>query len=84
MRDYQEKIIDAIISRKDWCGSNVAVTTKNGITNVWYYYSLIGFVNHAKKTYKCDNCGFHNASTTARINAIKMACDELGYKVIEK
>ena len=79
MRDYQERIYDAITRKTNWCGNNVTVTTKNGITNVWYYYSLIGIVNHTTKTYKCDNCGYTNAATTARINAIKMACETLEY-----
>ena len=84
MRDYQEKIIDAIISRKDWGGSNVVVVTINNVTKVSYYGSTIGVVDHNKKTAECNNCGFCNASTTARINAVKMACDELGYKVTMK
>ena len=84
MRDYQEKIIDAIISRKDWGGSNVVVVTIGNVTKVSYYGSTIGVVDHNKKTAEYDHCGFHNASTTARINAIKMAANELGYKLIEK
>ena len=85
MRDYQREICHAVINRKDWGGSNVVVVnTENGITKVWFYGSLIGVINHGTKTYKCDNCGFTNAATTARINAIKMACNELGYKVTMK
>ena len=81
MRDYQERIYDAITTKKKtWGGSNVTIKTENGITKVWYYYNLIGVVDHNKKTYKCDNCGFTNAATTARINAIVMACDDLEYK----
>lgn len=80
MRDYQERIYDAITSKKNWGGSNVVVDTNNGITKVWFYGNLIGVIDHNKKTYKCDNCGFTNACTTARINAIVMACDDLEYK----
>ena len=84
MRDYQEKIIDAIISRKDWGGSNVVVVTINNVTKVSYYGHTIGVVNHTERVAECSNCGYTNASTTARINAVKMACDELGYKVTMK
>ena len=84
MRDYQERIYDGIITRKNWGGNNVVVNTENGITKVWFYGSLIGVINHGTKTYKCDNCGYTNAATTARINAIKMACDDLEYKVTKK
>ena len=84
MRDYQEKIMSAIISRKDWGGSNVVVVTINNVTKISYYGSTIGVVDHNKKTAECSNCGFFNASTTARINAIVMSCNELGYKVTMK
>ena len=84
MRDYQEKIYDAIIYRQDWGGSNVVVVTIGNVTKVSYYGSTIGVVDHNKKTAECSNCGFCNASTTARINAVKMAANKLGYKITMK
>ena len=83
MREYQEKIIDAIISRKDWGGSNVVVVTINNVTKVSYYGHTIGVVDHSKRVAECDHCSFYNTSTTARINAVKMACNKFGYKVTE-
>ena len=80
MRKYQESLYDAITSKRNYYGSNMVVETKNYITKIGFYGSLIGVVNHVTKTYKCDNCGFTNACTTARINTIKLACEELGYK----
>jgi len=81
MRDYQNKIIDAVRSKKNWGGSNVVVLTDQNITRVAYYGNVIGVIDHNNKTCKLDNCGYSNASTTARINAIKTAVDDLGYKV---
>ena len=75
MRKYQEEIYSAIINKGDWAGSNVVVTTKDNVTNVYFYGSLIGVVDHNKKTVKYDNCGYNNACTTARINAVKMAAE---------
>lgn len=71
MRDYQENIYNAILSKRNWGGGNVVVNTENNITKVWFYGNLIGVIDHANKTYKCDNCGF--------TNAIKMACEEMKY-----
>lgn len=80
MRQYQEKIINAITNKKNWGGDNTVINTEKGVTKVWFYGNLIGVINHNNKTFKCDNCGFKNAATTARINAITEACGTLGYK----
>ena len=82
MRSYQTEICQAIVNKRNWGGSNVVVNTENAITKVWFYGNLIGVVNHAERTTKCDNCGYNNASTTARINAIKMGSEKLGYKLV--
>lgn len=82
MRDYQINISQAIIKKKNWGGNNTVVNTESNITKVWFYGNLIGVINHKEKTVKCDNCGFKNACTTARINVIKDACCDLGYKLI--
>lgn len=82
MRDYQVNICQAIVNKRNWGGSNVVVRTENLITKVWFYGNLIGVVNHKEKTFRCNNCGYNNACTTARINAIKDAGNELGYRLI--
>jgi len=79
MRQYQTEIYSAVYGKRNWGGSNVVVTTENNITKVYYYGNQIGVIDHNVKTAKLDNCGYYNASTTARINAIKMACDDMGY-----
>lgn len=79
MRKYQKEIIQAIVKKQNYYGDNVVIGNGDGKTAVHYYGSKIGVLNHATKTYKCDKCGFKNASTTARINAIKIAANELGY-----
>lgn len=79
MREYQERIYDAVTSKKNWGGGNVVINTENNVTKVYFYGNLIGIVNHTEKTFKCNNCGFTNAATTARINAIVMACEDLCY-----
>ena len=79
MRDYQINITQAITKKMNWGGNNTVVTTAGNITKVWFYNNLIGVINHKEKTAKLDNCGYENACTTARINAIKDACNDLGY-----
>jgi hypothetical protein len=79
-RSYQQNIYDAVISKKNWGGSNVVVLTEDNITKVYFYGNKIAVVNHTTKTATYDNCGYNNACTNARINAVKAACDELGYK----
>ena len=79
MRSYQKEIINAVICRKNWAGSHVVVSTKGNTTEVYFYASKIAVVNHEKKTAKYDNHGYNNSCTLARINAVKMACKELGY-----
>jgi len=78
-RSYQQSIYDAVINKKNWGGSNVVVLTEDNITKVYFYGNKIAVVNHTTKTATYDNCGYNNACTTARINAVKAACDELGY-----
>jgi len=78
-RSYQESIYNAVINKKNWGGSNVVVLTEDNITNVYFYGNKIAVVNHNTKTAEYDNCGYNNACTNARINAVKAACDELGY-----
>ncbi len=82
MRDYQIKTCQTIVNKGNWAGSNMVINTENNVTKVWFYGNLIGVVNHCEKVVKVDNCGFKNACTTARINPIKMAAKELGYKVV--
>ena len=81
MREYQEKIYEAILRKGQWGGSNVVVSTANKVTLVYYYGSIIGVIDHNNRTAKCDHCGYYNASTTARINAIIKACKEMGYEI---
>ena len=78
-RSYQESIYDAVINKKNWGGSNVVVLTEDNITKVYFYGNKIAVVNHTTKTATYDNCGYNNACTNARINAVKAACNELGY-----
>ena len=78
-RSYQESIYNAVINKKNWGGSNVVVLTEDNITKVYFYGNRIAVVNHNTKTAEYDNCGYNNACTNARINAVKAACDELGY-----
>ena len=78
-RSYQESIYNAVINKKNWGGSNVVVLTEDNITKVYFYGNKIAVVNHTTKTATYDNCGYNNACTNARINAVKAACDELGY-----
>lgn len=83
MRQYQENIISAILSRKDFMGGNTSVKTDGNKTIVTYYWVIIGVIDHENKTVHYDNGGYTNAATTARINAVRIACEnELGYKVI--
>ena len=78
-RSYQESIYNAVINKKNWGGSNVVVLTEDNITKVYFYGNKIAVVNHTTKTATYDNCGYNNACTTARINAVKAACNKLGY-----
>lgn len=80
MRSYQEEIYSAVVYKKNWCGSNTVVRTERNESFVFYYGNLIATVNHQAKTAHYDNCGYNNASTSARINAVKMACKDLNYK----
>jgi len=80
-RAYQLSIYNAVCQKHDWGGSNVVVKNNGHITSVSYYGNKIAEVNHKTKAATLDNCGYNNASTTARINAVRMACDDLCYKV---
>ena len=79
MRSYQENIINAITAKKNWFGSNTSVMTKNGVTEVIFYATKIGVVNHGTKVAVLNNGGYANAATTARINAIKKFCINNNY-----
>lgn len=80
MRRYQEEIYNALVSKKKaWGGSNSVVNTDKNITEVFYYGNKIAEVDHKAKTATLDNCGYNNASTTARINAVKEFCNDYGY-----
>jgi len=83
-RSYQERIYDAVIRKTNWAGGNVVVHIENNITKVYFYGNRIAVVNHNAKTAEYDNCGYNNACTTARINAVEAACEELGYKIIKR
>jgi hypothetical protein len=80
MRKYQEEIYNALVSKeKTWGGSNSVVNTDKNITEVFYYGNKIAIVNHETKCATFDNCGYNNASTTARINAVKEFCNDYCY-----
>ena len=79
MRVYQQEICSAVINKRDWMGSNVEVVTKGNVTKVRYYWTTIAVVNHNTRSAKLDNGGYTNAATAARINAVKEACNHLGY-----
>ena len=79
MRVYQEEIYSALCRKGDWIGDKTSVTTLSGITKVVYYRTTIAVVNHIKKTAEFDNGGYNTASTTSRINAVKMFCDDNHY-----
>ena len=79
MRDYQNKIYSAIFNKKNWASSNVVINTTDNVSNVYFYGNKIAVVDHAKKSATFDNCGFNNACTTARINAVKSACEDMHY-----
>lgn len=80
MRKCQEEIYNALVSKKKtWGGSNSVVNTDNNTTEVFYYGNKIAVVNHETKCATFDNCGYNNASTTARINAVKKFCNDYGY-----
>lgn len=80
MRDYQYNICSAVMGKRDWAGSNTIVLTEDNVTSVLFYGHKIAVVNHNDKTAKYDNCGYNNACTTARINAVKRSVSFLGYK----
>lgn len=80
MRKCQEEIYNALVSKKKvWGGSNSVVRADKNITEVFYYGNKIAVVNHETKCATFDNCGYNNASTTARINAVKKFCNDYGY-----
>ena len=80
LRKYQTEIYQTVVNNKDYAGSNVVIRTKDNMTMVWFYGNKIAEVNHNTKTAKYDNCGYNTACTTARINAVKLAVERLGYK----
>jgi hypothetical protein len=79
MRKNQEKIYNAIAARGNWNGENTSVTTNGGVTTIVYYWTTIAVIDHKKKTAKIDNGGYNTVSTTSRINAVKMFCDDNHY-----
>ena len=81
-RKYQENIYAAVLDKRDFMGGNVTIATTNNVTEVVFYRTKIAVIDHKKKTVHYDNGGFTNAATTARINAVKAACERLYYKVV--
>ena len=82
-RKYQEDIYVAVLDKRDFMGGNVIITTTNNVTEVVFYRTKIAVIDHNKKTVHYDNGGYTNAATTARINAVKAACeDHFYYKVV--
>ena len=80
MRKYQEEIYNALAKKaKAWGGSNSVVSTDKNVSEVYYYGNKIAVVNHNTKCATFDNCGFNNASTTARINVVKEFCNDYNY-----
>lgn len=81
LRKYQKEILQALVDKNDYAGNNVVIRTNiSGITNVYYYGFKIATVYYREKRAEFNNCGFENACTTARINAVKLACDKMGFK----
>ena len=80
MRKCQEEIYNALVSKKKaWGANNSVMKTDKNITEVFYYGNKIAVVNHETKCATFDNCGYNNASTTARINVVKEFCNDYGY-----
>lgn len=81
LRLYQREIIKALIDGEDYAGNDVVIRTNIiGITNVYYYGNKVATIYYREKRAEFNNCGFDNACTTARINAVKLACDKMGFK----
>jgi hypothetical protein len=79
-RKYQQEIYDALVKKAKACGgSNSVVKTNDSVSEVYYYGNKIAVVRHDTKCATFNNCGFNNASTTARINAVKEFCNDYGY-----
>lgn len=78
-RKYQQDIYNAVLNKGNYVGSNVCVTSDDNVTTVTYYRTTIAVIDHNKKTVHYDNGGYHNAATTARINAVKAACENRFY-----
>ena len=79
MRVYQNDIYNAVAAKGNWNDRNTIVSTMNNVTEVFYYNSKIAVVDHSKKCATFDYCGYHTASTTSRINAVKKFCEDKGY-----
>ena len=79
LRSYQKSIYDAVFNKKNWAGSNVVVRTEDNITKVYFYGNRIAVVDHNARMAVFNNCGYNNACTNARINAVRLACDKLIY-----
>lgn len=82
-RCYQKEVYNAILNKGNWVGNNTWVETTDGVTKVRYYLTTIAVINHVKKSVVINDGGYTNASTNARINAVKEACKELEYKFCE-
>ena len=82
MRQFQEDIYNALRKKSNWFGNKTCVATScGGVTEVYYCMNKIAVVDHHKKTAKIDNCGFTNAATTARLNAVREFCNDYNYKI---
>jgi hypothetical protein len=79
MRVYQEKMIAAIDGRSNWGGNNTIVKTNGGVSEVFYYQSKIGVINHNDRTAKFSHCGWWTVTTSERINCMKRYCERMGY-----
>lgn len=80
MRQYQADIYNALLKKGNWFGNKISVVTScGGVSEVYYCMNKIAVVNHNTKCATFDNCGYNNASTTARINAVKEFCNDYGY-----
>ena len=72
MRKIERKMNTALLSKKNWAGSNTTVTY-NEFTNcssVLLHGHNIATLDHNTKALKLSSCGYETVTTKSRLNAI--------------
>lgn len=70
MRQIEQDIINAIITRQDLCKSNSQVRCDGDLVEVYLHGHKILLLDFKRKKIMASSCGWHTNVTKSRLNAV--------------